>query len=89
MKIKWCALGRDADGRITAFGVGADGSPGESTELSSAELPEFVRRTEAEHAPRWVWNDTTLWVPGLLERGVRVTRCHDLRLSHAILRRSA
>lgn len=87
--MQWCALGRNADGRITALGVHTDGSPGESTELSPADFPEFVRRAESEHAPRWVWNDTTLWAPALLERGVRVTRCHDLRLSHAILRRSA
>jgi DNA polymerase-1 len=38
--------------------------------------------------PRWVWSDTTAWYPGLLEAGVRVSRCVDLRLSHAILRNS-
>ena len=37
---------------------------------------------------RWVWDDTTRWYPALLEAGVRVERCTDLRLSHAVLRRS-
>jgi DNA polymerase-1 len=35
-----------------------------------------------------VWNDTTRWYPALLEAGVRVERCADLRLGHAVLRRS-
>jgi DNA polymerase-1 len=38
--------------------------------------------------PRWVWDDTTNWYPALLAAGVRVDRCVDLRLSHAILRHS-
>jgi DNA polymerase-1 len=39
--------------------------------------------------PRWVWPDTSAWYPPLLEVGVRVGRCIDLRLSHTILRNSA
>ena len=35
-----------------------------------------------------MWDDTTRWYPALLEAGVRVERCTDLRLSHAVLRRS-
>ncbi len=38
--------------------------------------------------PRWVWDDTARWYPSLLAAGVRVERCVDLRLSHAILRGS-
>lgn len=38
--------------------------------------------------PRWVWDDTTSWYPRLLTAGLRVERCVDLRLSHAILRNS-
>jgi DNA polymerase-1 len=38
--------------------------------------------------PRWVWADTSTWYPPLLVAGVRVGRCVDLRLSHAILRNS-
>jgi DNA polymerase-1 len=37
---------------------------------------------------RWVWDETGRWYPDLLASGVRVERCVDLRLSHAILRNS-
>ena len=86
--MRWCALGRNADGRITALGLDASGATISSTELRPAELVDFVRATEAAHAPRWVWNDTVRWLPELLRHGVSVTRCHDLRLAHAILARS-
>ena len=33
-----------------------------------------------------MWNDTSRWYPPLLAAGVRVERCVDLRLCHAILR---
>lgn len=44
----------------------------------------------SEEAPgiRWVWDDTAIWYPPLLESGVRVERCHDLRLARVILRNS-
>lgn len=50
-----------------------------------------VRVLEAPPGPRlrWVWDDTAIRYPLLLERGVRVDRCVDLRLSRAILRASA
>ncbi|MFP3712688.1 bifunctional 3'-5' exonuclease/DNA polymerase [Puerhibacterium sp. TATVAM-FAB25] len=38
--------------------------------------------------PRWTWDDTNRWYPALLADGVRVERGHDLRLAHAVLRRS-
>ena len=38
---------------------------------------------------RWVWDDTRRWYPQLLAAGIRVERCVDLRLSHAILRHSS
>jgi DNA polymerase-1 len=64
-----------------------DGTAVGVTRLPAAELAPFVR--ERERAPvRWVWDDTTRWYPPLLEAGVRVERCTDLRLSHAVLRRS-
>lgn len=59
------------------------------------ELPHAVAAREhsgrpralPSHAdpPRWVWSDTAHWYPGLLRAGVRVERCHDLRLVDAIL----
>src|SRR5207247_1778153 len=50
-----------------------------------ADLPTFVA---AHPTARWVWDDTRRWYPQLLAAGVRVERCVDLRLSHAILRNS-
>jgi len=50
---------------------------------------EAVRLEAAPPRPRWVWDDTSRWYPELLRAGVRVERCVDLRLSRAILRRSA
>lgn len=51
------------------------------------EFAEYLRDLD-EEAVRWVWDDTSRWYPPLLEEGVRVGRCVDLRLSHAILRNS-
>ena len=56
-------------------------------ELDLAELPAYVAGREAE-AARWVWDDTSRWYPPLLAAGVRVERCHDLRLGHHLLRRA-
>jgi len=60
----------DDDGGVTVVGEG--------------ELAAAVAEREAEH-PRWVWTDTRQWYPGLLGAGVRLERCHDLRLVDAIL----
>lgn len=56
-------------------------------ELALVELPAYVLAREPD-APRWVWDDTARWYPPLLEAGVRVGRCHDLRLAHHLLRRA-
>ncbi|WP_166828906.1 bifunctional 3'-5' exonuclease/DNA polymerase [Brevibacterium limosum] len=37
---------------------------------------------------RWIFSDTPKWYPPLLAAGVSLERCHDLRLTHAILARS-
>jgi len=65
-----------------------DGAPLERTEVLVADLPAAVAVREVSR-PRWVWDDTARRYPPLLEAGVRVERAHDLRLCHAILRRSA
>src|SRR5690606_35675162 len=63
-------------------------------EFSGIRRSASVRSSSAEPStasadrPRWVWDDTTTWYPPLLSAGVRVERCVDLRLSHAILRGS-
>lgn len=64
----------DPDRRSEPIAVGGD-----------ENLPEVMRRLEAEHRPRWVWVDARASYPVLLDAGVRVERCHDLRLCAAIL----
>jgi DNA polymerase-1 len=56
-------------------------------ELPMADLASYVGERDAD-APRWVWDDTVRWYPSLLAAGVRVQRCHDLRLGHHLLRRA-
>ncbi len=63
--------------------VGADGE----RELPASELAAHVAEIEQDGA-RWVWDDTARWYPPLLGAGVRVARCHDLRLSRRILTRA-
>ncbi|MET8869750.1 bifunctional 3'-5' exonuclease/DNA polymerase [Nonomuraea sp. NPDC004580] len=50
-----------------------------------AGLAEAVRELEAGQAPRWVWADTREAYSPLIEKGVRVTRCHDLALTEGLL----
>src|SRR5688572_4337885 len=83
----WIVLGRTDGG---AIGVPLD-STGEELgrhRIPDAELSSWVAAQESSLAPRWVWNDAPQWYPRLLSDGVRVARCHDLRLCHAILRDS-
>ena len=53
-----------------------------------AALPAAVALREHHH-PRWVWDDTARRYPPLLAAGVRIERCHDLRLCHTILRHAS
>lgn len=78
------AIGRAADGRIVAAAPG-----GVRRTFATAEFPAWVASREAERAVRWVWASTSEVYPTLLDAGVRVARCHDLRLCHAILRNAA
>ncbi|WP_253259787.1 bifunctional 3'-5' exonuclease/DNA polymerase [Subtercola boreus] len=59
-----------------------------ATTLDGDDLVEAVEALELEN-PRWVWADTAPQYGWLLAHGVRVDRCHDLRLTRAILRSSA
>ncbi|SCX55294.1 DNA polymerase-1 [Klenkia marina] len=68
-------------------GVRAHLDDGTAHDLARAELPAWVAAHEADR-PRWVWDEATRWYPALLAAGVRVERCTDLRLTHAVLRRS-
>ncbi|MET0764470.1 MAG: bifunctional 3'-5' exonuclease/DNA polymerase [Blastococcus sp.] len=80
-------LVRRGEATVEARECADDGTAAEVTRLPAADLPEFVRERELSPV-RWVWDDTTRWYPALLEAGVRVERCSDLRLGHALLRRS-
>jgi DNA polymerase-1 len=73
---------------VTAVELDDDGSELGRVQLDEGALTGFVREREPRH-PRWVWNDTSTWYPPLLEAGVRVERCVDLRLSRRILRHAA
>lgn len=98
------AVSRDAGSatgalRVLALSAGGDallvrvGDAGEAVgspdAVSLAQLPRTVQRIENEEHPRWVWGDAREWYPRLFPAGVTVERCHDLRLCHAILARSA
>lgn len=50
-----------------------------------ADLAAAVREVEEAERPRWVWADAREAYPPLLERGVRVARCHDLALTEGLL----
>ncbi|PSL38043.1 DNA polymerase-1 [Labedella gwakjiensis] len=78
------------DGRVSVARIHDDGGAQARAEtLSREDWPLFVARTERdEPGIRWVWDDTAAWYPPLLAAGVRVARCVDLRLCHAILRSS-
>jgi len=57
-------------------------------DVSARALPEAVAARE-QLRPRWVWDDTARRYPPLLAAGVRVERCHDLRLARQVLRHAA
>ncbi|MFD4366851.1 bifunctional 3'-5' exonuclease/DNA polymerase [Rhodococcus sp. NPDC058521] len=50
-----------------------------------SDLAGTVRRWEAAESPRWVWSSTGSIYPRLLDRGVRVLRCHDLASTRSVL----
>ena len=56
--------------------------------IEPEDFAEWADLENDETDPRWVWNDSRLWYPQLLDAGIRIERCVDLRLSHNILRSS-
>ena len=87
--VKRVLLVRRGEHQAEARELPDDGAEPTVTRLDGPEVAEFVRDGETGSAPvRWVWDDTTRWYPALLAAGVRVERCTDLRLCHAVLRRS-
>ncbi|MCT2261615.1 bifunctional 3'-5' exonuclease/DNA polymerase [Brachybacterium muris] len=90
----WCAIGRAAGGQVALVDIADDGTPGSPRIVAPADLPAEITRRQHRAAqagaapPRWVWSDAPAWYPGLHASGVRVQRCHDLRLIHTVLRHS-
>ncbi|MGO1183589.1 MAG: bifunctional 3'-5' exonuclease/DNA polymerase [Micrococcaceae bacterium] len=86
---RWCVLGTGEQGRISVVTLAATGEEIDRHDVDRGQLSERVARIEAEtEGLRWVWSDAPHWYPQLVAAGVTVTRCHDLRLAHAILRDS-
>ena len=77
----------EAPGGVVLRAADDDGLAAPGLRVAAADLTAAVAEREADH-PRWVWDDTSRRYPPLLAAGVRVERCHDLRLCRAILRRS-
>jgi DNA polymerase-1 len=78
-------VGMGEGGRIVLLDPHRPGDP--LAVVAPDAFPAAVRELEGSR-PRWVWTETRQWYPRLLEAGVRVERCHDLRLCAAILDRS-
>lgn len=84
----WIVLGRTAR-LVRAILLDASATELGREEVDPARLTSWIADAEARWAPRWVWHDTPQWYGALLTDGIRIARCHDLRLCHAILRDSA
>jgi DNA polymerase family A len=63
----------------------ADDGTGQGAGVLLNDLPAAVAEYERSGPVRWVWADTTQTYPALLRAGVRVDRCHDVRLVEALL----
>ena len=84
-RVRWIVLGRRGESSVASLRDERTVEVGRS-EVADGDLAGWVVALERAGAVRWVWNDTPRWYTPLLAAGVRVSRCHDLRLSHAILR---
>ncbi|UFU02042.1 bifunctional 3'-5' exonuclease/DNA polymerase [Ruania suaedae] len=69
--------------------LGTEQRPTAQVTHPRADLARVVARHEREQSVRWVWADTAALVPELIDAGVRVGRCLDLRLCRAILAHAA
>ncbi len=72
---------------LASEGVRLTREGGDPETVAEPDFPVRARELDTDDV-RWVWDDTATWYPRLLEARVRVGRCVDLRLNHAILRNS-
>ncbi|MBU4465970.1 MAG: bifunctional 3'-5' exonuclease/DNA polymerase, partial [Actinobacteria bacterium] len=86
--VGWVLLG-GTDAAVEAVLLDHDAQEVHRESVSSSALTEWVADTERTSSPRWVWSDSVRWYSPILAAGIRIARCHDLRLAHAILRDSA
>lgn len=84
----WIVLGRTEGGVVAAL-LDPNAREYARERVAASDEADWIAQAEMRFAPRWVWNDAPRWYPALLRRGIRLARCHDLRLCHAILRSSA
>lgn len=85
----WCIVGsvneNEVRGAMLVVEVRADGERSAPQQLSWDAFTSYVAVSELAGARRWVWHDTAARYAALLDAGVRVERCYDLRLCHQIL----
>ena len=83
------ALGREAEDAFVLVALDERGAPTGREQVPEAMLTARIAELEAERAPRWILASVREVYPALLAEGVRISRCHDLTLCHAILRDTA
>ncbi len=72
-------------GRTALLKELADDGTGQGAGVLLNDLPDAVAGYARAGQVRWVWADTAETYPALLRAGVRVDRCHDVRLVGALL----
>jgi DNA polymerase-1 len=81
----YLAVSSPGPGLVDVVALDAGAAETGRERIPEAELARWARDHESRH-PRWVWADTKRWYPPLLEAGVRIERCVDLRMCRLILR---
>lgn len=72
-------------GLVEAVTLDAEAAETARVRMAAAGFAAWAADQESRH-PRWVWDDTQRWYPPLLEAGIRIERCVDLRMCRALLR---
>ncbi len=85
---RWVVVGRTGQD-VVAVDFDTRAAERDRIVLPATEAAAWIARREASDGPRWVWHDTPTWYAPLLRRGIRVSRAHDLRLVHALVRDAA
>ena len=85
--VAFIVVGAASDGFVDLVELDAAGVEVSRRRMPRAELAAHAATVAPE--TRWVWSDAFHWYAPLVAASVRVARCHDLRLCHAILRDSA